>query len=100
MRTIAIFGYYQPLTFAARSVAAGRQAIYTIILDNLGNSPELVRLSPAGARASWISPAQNSTIVNYSGSSQIEIRVRPGPEVMPGNYRLSLLASEPSGYTS
>ena len=88
-----VFHFTTSVSPTARSVAAGRQAIYTIILDNLGNSPELVRLSPAGARASWISPAQNSTIVNYSGSSQIEIRVRPGPEVMPGNYRLSLLAS-------
>jgi len=88
-----VFDFTSSIRPATRSVVAGKHALFTLVLDNLGNSPELVRLSPAGARASWITMALNSTVVNYSGESQIEMRVRPGPEAMPGKYRLSILAS-------
>jgi uncharacterized membrane protein len=88
-----IFGFTCSVMPASRTVGAGKEALFTLRLENLGNSPETITLTPAGARAAWIHPAENATLVNYSGGRETGLRVRPGPEAMPGKYRLVLLAA-------
>jgi len=77
---------------AVRPAAAGRLARFTLLLDNLGNSAEEIRLSPGGNRPSWISPAEGMTLLNRSGGREVELRVRSSPDAMPGKYRLSIIA--------
>jgi uncharacterized membrane protein len=88
-----IFGLNCSITPAGRSVGAGKQASFDLRIDNLGNSPEKIMLAGSGPRASWIHPAEDTLLVNLSGGREMELRVRPGPEAMPGKYLLVLLVT-------
>jgi uncharacterized membrane protein len=78
---------------AGRSVGAGKQASFELRIDNLGNSPEKIMLAGSGARAGWIHPAEDNLLVNLSAGREMELRVRPGPEAMPGKYILWMVAT-------
>ena len=88
-----MFGFNCSVEPAGRSVLAGRQASYTIKIENLGNSPENITLSGAGQKASWVHPGEIFVLLNHSGGREVQLLVRPGPETMPGNYVLVLRAS-------
>jgi uncharacterized membrane protein len=88
-----MFGFNCSVEPAGRSVLAGRQAIFTLRIENMGNSPENITLSGAGQKASWVHPGEVFVLLNHSGGREVQILVRPGPEAMPGNYVLELRAS-------
>lgn len=92
VEVLRILNFTASVQPSVRSAPAGRMASFTLLLENRGNSPEKVRLSPAGGRASWVAPAEPIAMVNYSGGMEIELRVRSAPDAMPGKYRLSVLA--------
>ena len=77
---------------AVRSAAPGKRAVFTLVLENLGNSPEQVRLVPNGSRASWVSPALKLAMLGLYGGNETELWVRSRPDAAPGKYNLSLLA--------
>ena len=87
-----VFGFSCSVQPEGRSVPAGKEAAYTVVIDNLGNSPENISLSGTGARAGWVLPAERTVTVNRSGGREVRLGVRPGPGAVGGRYIMTLLA--------
>jgi len=75
-----------------RAVLPGREANFTILLDNTGNSPENISLSGTGRLAGWVLPAERTVTVNRSGTREVRLGVRPGPGAVPGRYTIGFAA--------
>jgi uncharacterized membrane protein len=88
-----LFGFSCSVQPAGRTVLAGKEASFDLRIDNLGNSPETIMLTGAGRCAAWVHPALSPVLVNRSAGREMELRVRPGPDAMPGRYLLMMVAT-------
>jgi uncharacterized membrane protein len=79
------------------SAFPGKRADFTLVLDNLGNSAELLAVAPAGKRARWVVPDERAALVNRSSGMELVLQVRSDLDTPPGKYLLNVTITGEDG---
>ncbi|MBM4248570.1 MAG: hypothetical protein FJ149_03900 [Euryarchaeota archaeon] len=82
---------------ALATTLPGRAVDFTLVLNNLGNSAEVLTVAPAGRRAGWISPEAGSAAVNRSSAKEVVLHVRPDLDAPAGMHRLNVTVTGEDG---